>query len=174
MSDDIYEAAALWHQAQARDDMNWDAFAAWLDADPRHRDAYDDIALLDEQLDRSRAAVVALLPVNDPEPLESRGRRGPLYLLVAGVAAVLLTVLTVGLWRDRTPATNSYVAAAGRTRTIEAATGATAVLAAGSRLDITAGRPIKLDGTAWFDVQHNPARPLTISDAGRLSQGDRP
>lgn len=167
MSDDIYEAAALWHQAQARDDMDWEAFAAWLDADSRHRDAYDDIALLDDDLDRSRAAVIALLPANDPEPLEPRRPRGPLYLVLAGVAAVLLAVVTVGLWRDRTPATtSSYVAAAGQTRTIEAATGATAVLAAGSRLDVTTGRPLRLDGTAWFDVRHDPARPLTISVPG--------
>lgn len=167
MSDDIYEVAALWHQAQARDDMDWDAFASWLDADPRHRDAYDDIALLDDDLERSRPAIVALLPANDPEPLESGTSRRPLYLAMAGVAAVLLAILTIGLWRDRaSPATNSYVAAAGRTRTIEAARGATAVLAAGSRLDVTTGRPLKLDGTAWFDVQHDPARPLTISVPG--------
>lgn len=167
MSDDIYEVAALWHQAQARDDMDWDAFASWLDADPRHRDAYDDIALLDDDLERSRPAIVALLPANDPEPLESGTSRRPLYLAMAGVAAVLLAILTIGLWRDRaSPATNSYVAAAGLTRTIEAARGATAVLAAGSRLDVTTGRPLKLDGTAWFDVQHDPARPLTISVPG--------
>jgi len=167
MSDDIYEVAALWHQAQARDDMDWDAFASWLDADPRHRDAYDDIALLDDDLGRSRAAVAALLPANDPEPLESGRPRRPLYFAVAGVAAILLAMVTIGLWGDRvSPATNSYVAAAGRTRTIEAAKGATAVLAAGSRLDVTAGRPLKLDGTAWFDVRHDPARPLTIKVSG--------
>ena len=28
---------------QLRDDMDWDGFTAWLEADPRHRDAYDEL-----------------------------------------------------------------------------------------------------------------------------------
>ncbi len=170
MSDDIYEAAALWHQAQGRDDMDWEAFAAWLDADPCHRDAYDDIALLDSEIDRSRDAVIALLPANDTGPATPMERNGrPFYLVIGGIAAVLLAVLMVGLWRDRAPsgpATTSYVADAGQSRTIAAAKGAVAVLAAGSRLDVTPGKPLKLDGTAWFDVRHDPARPLTIAVPG--------
>lgn len=170
MSDDIYEAAAIWHQAQARDDMDWDAFAAWLDADSRHRDAYDDIAMLDERIDQSRAAIVALLPANDPEPFAPEHmRRGRLYLISGGVAAILLAMLTLGLWRDHgpaAPAASSFVAAAGQSRTVLAANGATAVLAAGSRLDVTPGKPLELAGTAWFDVRHDPARPLTIAVPG--------
>ena len=102
MSDDIYEAAARWHQAQARDDIDWDAFAAWLDADPRHRDAYDDIALLDEDIDRSRDTIVAMLPANDSDPHLDHGRsRGRSYLMFGSAAAILLVVSTVGLLRDR-------------------------------------------------------------------------
>ena len=44
MSADIDEAAARWHLAQADDDMDWSAFTEWLEADPRHRDAYDAMA----------------------------------------------------------------------------------------------------------------------------------
>ena len=173
MSDQILEAAALWHQAQARDDMDWDAFAAWLEADPRHRDAYDDIALLDERVDRARDAIVTGLPANDRQTDaphaegQSSGRRP--YLAWGSLAATLLVAITAGGWwmnSPSAPATTSYTAATGQMRTVAAADGATAVLAGGSRLDITKGAPLKLAGSAYFDVRHDPARPLTIAVSG--------
>lgn len=173
MNDAILEAGALWHQAQARDDMDWDAFTAWLEADPRHRDAYDAIALLDDRIDSARGAILARLPINDiaAEPFHAElpsSRRRP-YLAWGGITATLLVAATAGSWwmtGSSAPATTSYMAAAGQTRTVAVADGATAILAGGSRLDVTKGEPLTLTGSAYFDVHHDPARPLTISVAG--------
>ena len=45
--DRIIEQAAAWHVASSDDAIDWDGFTAWLEADPRHRTAYDEIALTD-------------------------------------------------------------------------------------------------------------------------------
>jgi transmembrane sensor len=174
MNDEIPEAAARWHQAQASDDMDWDAFCAWLEVDPRHRDAYDDIALLDERIDAQRSAILAALPANDGDASDADAehsfaiRRRP-YLVWGGIAATLLVAATAGgLWINApsAPATTSYVASTGQTRTVAAGPGATVVLAGGSRLDIVKGQPLKLVGSAYFDVRHDPSRPLTIAVSG--------
>jgi transmembrane sensor len=49
--DRIYEEAAGWLVRQQDDAMDWEGFTLWLEADPRHRAAYDDLALLDADLD---------------------------------------------------------------------------------------------------------------------------
>lgn len=173
MNDAILEAAALWHQGQARDDMDWDGFTAWLEADPRHREAYDDIALLDERVDNARGTILASLPANDGEAneeyLEARFQARRPYLAWGGIAAALLVAVTAGSWwasGPSAPETTSYAAAAGQTRTVAVADGATATLAGGSRLDVTKGAALTLAGSAYFDVRHDPARPLTVTVSG--------
>ncbi|WP_066817447.1 FecR family protein [Sphingomonas mali] len=173
MNDEIMEAAALWHQAQAHDDMDWDGFTAWLEADPRHRESYDEIALLDERIDTARGAVSASLPANDDAIDDASSDAPPParrpYLAWGGIAAALLVALTAGGWwvnGPSAPATNRYVAATGQTRTVAIADGATATLSGGSRLDIASGAPVKLAGSAYFDVRHDPARPLTVTISG--------
>ena len=58
---EIVERAIAWQQAIAGDDMDWAAFTAWLEADPRHRGAFDDIALIDRAVDSHRDALRTLL-----------------------------------------------------------------------------------------------------------------
>ncbi|WP_296617101.1 FecR domain-containing protein [Sphingomonas sp.] len=173
MNDGILEAAALWLQQQSRDDMDWDGFTAWLEADPRHREAYDDIALLDERVDAERTAILARLPANDGEAsedyIEARSPARRPYLAWGGIAAALLVAVTAGGWwasGPSAPATTSYAAAAGQTRTVAVADGATATLAGGSRLDVAKGAALTLAGSAYFDVRHDPARPLTVKVSG--------
>ncbi len=168
MSDDIHETAALWLQAQADDDMDWGAFTAWLEADPRHRAAFDDIALLDEAIDRVRPQLSAPAAANDRSVMPRRR-----YYLVGGVGAVVAALLAVAVgsqsWQSGRPvAPTSYAAAAGETREVALAAGVHASLAAGSKLTVAANTPnaLSLDGTAWFDVRHDPSRPLTVTAGG--------
>ena len=57
MNEDIHEEAARWFAAQDADDMDWDGFTAWLEADPRHRQAFDAVALLDDRISTQRDAI---------------------------------------------------------------------------------------------------------------------
>lgn len=66
MSDDeVLNAAAHWHVRMAGDSADWDAFHEWLAADPRHRPAFDDIALLDLTIDRHRDRLRAIFAAPD-------------------------------------------------------------------------------------------------------------
>ena len=60
----IEEEAAAWQVASVNDDMDWDGFTRWLEADPRHRRAFDEAALADTLVDdtanRSRRRLALL------------------------------------------------------------------------------------------------------------------
>ncbi len=169
MNAEMDEAAARWHLAQGNDDMDWAAFAAWLEADPRHREAYDAIALLDARIDAARPLVAPLLPPElEPGPVV---RRFPRLAIWAAVAAVLVVALIVGI--TRMPfATNAetvvYRAPPGRSLQVGLAGGSTATLAPGSVLRVAASPdvPMMLDGNAYFDVHHDAARPLVVRAGG--------
>ena len=88
MSADIDEAAARWHLAQADDDMDWAAFTDWLEADPRHRDAYDAMALLDDRIDAAGPALHTRAA--DPLPERRIARWGPW----SAIAAVVIAAVT--------------------------------------------------------------------------------
>jgi transmembrane sensor len=163
MSAEIDEAAARWHVAQADDDMDWTAFTDWLEADPRHREAYDAIALLDAHIDAARPMLVRLLPA---EP-ESTPRRLPRMAVWGAIAAILIVAIAIGLVQSpfgRAPETVAYRAPIGQSRDVRLADGSIATLAPGSVLRVASSRDVAmtLDGNAFFDVRHDPAHPLVV------------
>lgn len=165
MSAEIDEAAARWHMAQADDDMDWAAFADWLEADPRHRQAYDAIALLDARIDAARPTLVRLVP---PQPA-SMPRRYPRMAALGAIAAVLIVAIAiaVGLMRSppgQNPEMVAYRAPTGQSRDVRLADGSVATLAPGSVLRVASSRDVAmtLDGNAFFDVRHDPAHPLLV------------
>lgn len=168
MSEDIHEAAARWHGAQQHDDMDWEGFTAWLEADPRHRLAYDEIALLDLQIDAAREtlqpATPALAPISPP-------RRLPRWAIGSGVAVAAALALTVGIGFRQSepdkPAVREFASAAGTSRTVRLAEGVTATLGAGSRLAAvgTDGR-MQLTGSAFFSIHHDPKRSVIVDVGG--------
>ncbi|MFA6112570.1 MAG: FecR domain-containing protein [Sphingomonas sp.] len=165
MSAETDEAAARWHLAQADDDMDWMAFAEWLEADPRHREAYDAIALLDARIDAARPMLSRLLPA-EPMP-----RRAPRIAVWGAIAAVLIAVIAIGILRwpqDRTPETIAYRAPMGQPRDVRLADGSTATLAPGSILRVARSRdvPMTLEGNAFFDVRHDAAHPMVVQAGG--------
>lgn len=164
MSDRIMNEALSWHGAQARDDMDWEAFAEWLEADPRHRAAYDDVALIDTAVDRHRETLRPLLPA-----VEEKARQHRWYAVAGvGIAAALALVIGAPMLRQGAPAPADYRTGAGETRTIALNDGSTILLSASSHLRVSGTRQddLTLEGGAYFDVPHDPARTMRIHVGG--------
>ena len=169
---DIIAEAAAWHAASNRDDMDWDGFTLWLEADPRHRSAYDEVALSDALLDEHRDAVRPASPAaNDDEedaavaavPSVRRGGRWKLWSGLA-VAASLAGLLVLPMFRADEAMIYQTRSAS---RSIALDDGSTIMLAPHSRLEVGGGqREVALNGGAWFDIRHDPDRALTITVGG--------
>src|SRR3569832_389487 len=152
-SDRMREAVA-WHAVLSRDDADWDAFTAWREADPANQQAYDTGALGDARGDDHRETLIDLLTAPAPAPWWRR--RVALSGVLGGAVAASLTALLV-VPAMRGPETQQWQTKAGESRTIAFADGARATLAPDTKLAAT-GANLKLDGTAFFDIRHDPAR----------------
>jgi len=53
----MLDQAVAWAAALESDDVDWDGYMAWLEADPRHRAAFDSIALVSAAVDDHRAEI---------------------------------------------------------------------------------------------------------------------
>ncbi|MBN2971038.1 FecR domain-containing protein [Roseomonas aeriglobus] len=167
MSEDIEQRAAEWHAAQAGEDMDWDGFTAWLEADPRHRAAYDEVALLDARIDRSRDLLRSLTaPAAEVAPRSSRR-----WLGWGSAAAAAVAAAAVFTWQtpapDAGPRYADHRAPAGEGRAVQLADGSSIALDPGSLIRVSTARsdPILLQGRAVFTIRHNAANP-TIVRAG--------
>lgn len=170
----IFEQAAAWHVASAGDDMDWDGFTAWLEADPRHGDAYDQIALgaamLDDHAATLRAAFSAAEAENEHTPSAPKPRGWRTWGGMA-IAASLVAVIAVQSLHDD-PASIYATQLTGQH--IALADGSTIELAPHSRLAVEDdGRNLSLEGRAYFIIRHDPKRvmmvqagPVQISDIG--------
>lgn len=160
---DIIAQAADWHIASADDAMDWDSFIVWLEADARHRRAYDEVALTDRVLSEHwqtlhRRAQSQDAPVSAPSA--QRWTRWLPLGIAAAVAAVLAIVAGPVLMH---PAQQLY-STGGASRMIALADGSRVTLAPRSRLVVSSDAgAMRLTGGAWFDVRHLAARELTIS-----------
>ena len=170
-ADSIVETAAAWHAASVNDAMDWDGFTAWLEADPRHAAAYDEVALADALLDEHREGLREndTVAANENEPVDAARPR--LWLRWAGTAAAagLIAMVAVPQFRNSTTAYTTNDAS----RSIALADGSTIRLAPHSHLTV-AGRHnerIALAGGAWFEVRHDPARQMAIT-AGEVTISD--
>jgi transmembrane sensor len=169
MNEDITERAAQWHAAQDADDMDWDGFAIWLEADPRHRAAFDRIALLDDDIVAQRATIVAHLVAPAPAPAQREPRRWRWAVMAGGAVAAALAVV-VALPR---PAADIVWQTDATARTVTLVDGSSATIAPHSRLVAQHGDQtmLALNGTAYFDVPHRADRTLSIT-AGRYRISD--
>jgi transmembrane sensor len=142
---------------------DWQAFTAWLEADPAHLAAYDAVAHADSTLGdlppRPRPVIVDQPPAQTPV----RNRRG--WLVGGGLAATVAAgVLTTTL--IQAPAAYALETRPGERRTV--------ALADGSRIDLNGGSRIVLDrknprtaslerGEALFTVRHDDSRPFEVT-----------
>ena len=170
-NDRIYDEAAAWLVRQQGDAVDWDAFTAWLEADPRHRTAYDELALIDAGLDEHAARLSdalppqELVPDNDTQP--RRWGRWAGFSGGAVAAAIGLFLLFQPL--NQVPV-QDYRSAPGKSLQVALSDGAHVVLAPISHLRVR-GDDIALEGTGYFDVPHWPGRTLTIT-AGEFKVSD--
>lgn len=167
--DDIFDSAAAWHAASTDDAMDWDGFTSWLEADPRHRLAYDEVALADTAVAEHRTSLQRAEPAND---VGAEPRSRPRLAWAGGaIAAALVAVLAISPVM-REPATTYATQDASRTIALE--DGSQVVLAPHSTLEARSGDTrLALAGGAYFAVPHDPSRrleiaagPVTISDIG--------
>lgn len=166
----IRERAAEWHARIESDDMDWDAFAAWIDADPAHRAAYDAVALLDAEIVAGRDAIRAALPANDiaaPTETAAPAARKARWWAGGGLAiAAALAVLLVPQPRSSS-AQSPIVYRTGPTevRTIGLKDGSRVVVDRNSELALRDGDAPEIEmkaGSAYFDIRHDPARTMVI------------
>jgi transmembrane sensor len=158
--DRIFDQAAAWHLAGESDEMDWDGFTAWLEADPRHRAAYEEIALADAALADHRSELASFAV-----PARTSGARKWPFWAGGALAASLAAVLVIPQLAPPAPRT---FASGADPRTIALESGSQVVLGPHSRLTVAGrhGEQLALEGGGYFTVRHDPARSLTVSAGG--------
>lgn len=167
----IEREAAAWHVASANDDMDWADFTRWLESDPRHRVAFEHVALADALVadHREEWAGLALQAVGEPGIVATPQRQWPVWL-GAGMAASLAALIIAD---QLIPSGQETIESADTSLTVALGEGSTATLAPHSRLVINGSNAtqLALEGGAYFDIKHDPERSLRIS-AGDLTVTD--
>ncbi len=164
--DDIRQQAIEWAVAtQEAEFAGWDLLVLWLEADPRHNDAYDQALAAGNVLPELTALAGSALPLaaNDEDQPVARGlnRRGWLY---GAIAASVLTILAVPVWQMR-PQPYSVATAPGERDSIALADGSRILLNGGTKVTLDKGniRFARLEsGEALFEVRHNARDPFVV------------
>ncbi|WP_416464651.1 FecR family protein [Sphingomonas sp. VDB2] len=166
MDERILDQAIAWQAALEQDDADWDAYLAWLEADPRHRDAFDSVALLDAAIADNREQIRPLLAPDLRVPAAPLPNRWRPRLLWGGAIAASLAILVAGpILRSKADPV-VYENSGTANRSLALANGTSVILAPSSRIVVTgkAADAIELArGEAYFDVRHDPGRTLTVS-----------
>ncbi|MDI1294894.1 MAG: FecR domain-containing protein [bacterium] len=166
--DAVLDEALAWQAALESDDADWDGYMSWLEADPRHRAAFDSVALVAAAVDTHRDDIVGLLEAQTPTELPRRRFSRALAYAGGGMAAALALMVAVPvLWAPQSVET--YSADGGKSRSVALANGIHVTLSPASRMIVRgkdAGQIELASGEAYFDVRHDPARTLTVSAGG--------
>jgi len=162
--DPVVDQALAWHRALSREDADWDGYIAWLDENPAHRIAFDELALLDRMIDDHAPSLPSIEPAEVAQPAAPHRRK---IFWVGGSIAAALAVAAVVPTLIRTPADVVY-AASGKSRTVTFADNTQVTLAPRSSLIVKAGDQTRLQvasGEAYFSVPHIEGRTLSIRAA---------
>ncbi|MBO9707359.1 MAG: FecR domain-containing protein [Caulobacter sp.] len=175
-TDPIQQAANDWF-ARLQGDAgleDWTAFQAWLEVDPAHAAAYDEIeALWIELEDLSPEQIAAPAPAAETvvgfTPLPWSRTKPPVRRWVwAGLgAAAAAAVVTAILPQLTRPTFTDYTTRRGETRELALADGSRLTLGAATTIRVRltrAERDVTLvDGEASFDVAHLENRPFVVT-----------
>ncbi|NML10777.1 DUF4880 domain-containing protein [Sphingobium sp. AR-3-1] len=145
------------------DFADWDAFTAWLEADPAHASAYDAVMLADSELDSLIPPEPVAMPVaaNDPGV---RTRRPLRWIGGGAIAAALVATVSIAVLNRSD--IYSVTTRPGETRVIALDDGTTVELNGGTtmRFDRKDARFAALDtGEAAFTVRHDVANPFRVT-----------
>lgn len=164
----IEDAAAQWlARRQGGLSRSEDAqLAAWLAADPRHRDAW-------AELEAAWATLSFPGQIGRAEEAKKRlatraTRRGRRRLAAAGVALLLVVagVLGVRTGDGAFPARTTTASVTPRPNTLTLPDGSTVELNAGADIAVEYSAEVRavrlVRGEAWFAVAKNPARPFVV------------
>ena len=177
------DAAAAWY-VRLREDVSeddWRAYAAWLDADPLNREAFDAVLATADAVDQRKdtllaatftGTVVPMRSVAQP-PLRRRvvGWTAGLAAIAAGIAIFVLTRMPPVL---EAPQIQTWTTAVGETKDVTLADGShlhlntdtqVAAMFAQGRRDVRLER-----GEASFDVTHDANRPFIVAVGDRRVQ----
>lgn len=147
-----------------------EALAKWLDADPRHAQAY-------AQLESLWAASALLAQPNPPAVSARLSRRRFVGLGVAACAAAVTTSATTFWLKGAASPFADVRTAVGERRTVRLADGSTVELAGNTALNLNMSstqRAVELlQGEAFFNVVPSAAGELSVStDAGQILTND--
>jgi transmembrane sensor len=163
--DAIRDAALRWHLASTGDAMDWDGFTAWLEADPRHSAAYDEIALTDMLVAEHAAELAPVVATVSNDNTASKPHRRWAPWAGGAIAATLVGLLAIPMLGEPDPVRYEAQTTG---RAIALDDGSTIDLAPHSSLEISGSDQdhIALSGGAWFDIRHDPSRAMVISAGG--------
>lgn len=175
---EIAEAAATWQvRRQSGDGFDAVAFQAWLEADPRHAeawaragsmlDSFDDYQSAPELLSL-RAQVLNRAYRHGRRRWQSQVSRRGLLVAGAGLAAAIVAAPVAYFWLK--PNRETYATGIGEQRTLTLADGSRVTLDANALFtaELSHGRR-RIDlvhGRAHFDVAKDPKRPFSVTAHG--------
>jgi len=160
IADQIADQAIVWHLSQDSMDAHaWHRFVEWLEADPRHAEAYDRIALADGLVGETRAPSL-------PEPANDRGVPGwRLGRWLGGAAACAAAVAAVMVMQPSAPDIQTVQTASGETKQLVLGEGSRVEISGGTRLSFDRNHPRQVTlehGEALFHVRHDASDPFTV------------
>jgi transmembrane sensor len=151
------------------------AFEAWLDADPARLADYQALKTTRREARTLKATLTGELAAIPARPRKATPRSRNLLIGGPILAALCVAVAGVALWPRLAPdpmtGATTYAAATGEIRDVVLADGSHVTLDTGSTIRVAMAndaRRVVLDrGQAYFEVQHDTARPF------RVGVGDR-
>ncbi len=180
----VYEQASEWFlclRDSSDNQASLEKLGDWLDADPRHEDAFERVqsawAVMGDQA-ASPEMVVARRDALDRarKAASSRWGRGRVRgYVITGIAAALIAVVAIPAYQwfapGRTQGGVLYATEVGETRVLTLADKSKISLDADSSLTVSytdEGRTIRLEkGQAFFDVAGGVGRPFRVYAAGK-------
>lgn len=167
----ITTQAAIWVDRMNRpafDSADGRLFDAWMEADPRHREAFAELSAIWEDPELLEACITPMPPAKKPSLDLLRHWRSA--LVTGAAAACIAAVAPVAI----AALPREYASAPGEIREVVLADGSTVELGGNSAIDVQLlpwRRRVALDrGEASFDIAHDANRPFVVAvDAARVT-----
>ncbi|NQE60738.1 FecR domain-containing protein [Caulobacter sp. RHG1] len=168
------EAAVEWFiRLQGEPEVeDWTAFQAWLEADERHRLAYDEVEATWLDLDETDETPAAEPAPQTVVPFRKPSRRPPAWTWGVAALTAAAAVVTLAVLPTLTaPQTQTFTTAKGEVRDITLADGSRLSLSSDTRLEVRLARKqrdvVLARGEASFDVARDESRPFTVQAGDR-------